>query len=144
MERYLLCSGHGPGHSQDKAHAAEQPKMALGPSSPPGSDLPSAQQHEEANDTDQAPWDSQQPSQANSQPLVDYKRLAIEVAMRIAPDLQETLETTVQSSLLKQQADIIAHAGRLLELEQRVSCLEDEKASMSTVMPQRAAQWHLH
>lgn len=51
--------------------------------------------------------------------------------MRIAPDLQETLENTIQSSLLKIQTDINAHAGRLSELDHRVSCQEDEKASMS-------------
>lgn len=52
--------------------------------------------------------------------------------MRIAPDLQETLENTIQSSLLKLQADINVQAGRVSELEHRVSSLEDENAAMSS------------
>lgn len=43
--------------------------------------------------------------QSNSQPVIDYRRLAIEVASRIALDLQVTLEITIQSTLLKIQSD---------------------------------------
>lgn len=78
-------------------------------------------------------WDIQSTPQP-SQPYIDYKRLAIEVATRIAPDLQETLETTIQVSLQKLQADIHTHAGRLTELENRVSSLEDENNVLSTTV----------
>lgn len=117
MERYLLQNSHGPGHRQDSDHAAGQHKMVPSPSSSHEGDIPPAQQLGEAEGIcNVAPWDSQSRSQTTSQPLVDYKQLTIEVAMRIASDLQETLEKTIQSTLLKMQADINAYAGRLLEL----------------------------
>lgn len=43
---------------------------------------------------------------------------------QIAPDLQETLEHTLQSSLGKIQNELQAHASRLEELEQRVLLLK--------------------
>lgn len=56
--------------------------------------------------------------------LLDYKRLAIEVARQIAPDLQETLEHTLQASLGKIQAELTNHSSRIEELKQRVLHLE--------------------
>lgn len=65
-----------------------------------------------------------------SPPFVDYRRLAIEVATRIAPDLQETLANTVQASLNQLQAQISTHASRLGQLERRIGDLEGEKAAL--------------
>lgn len=59
-------------------------------------------------------------------PVKYYRRLAIEVARRIAPDLQETLEHTIQTSLGKFQADLAVHLSRLDELVQRVTRFEEE------------------
>lgn len=83
---------------------------------------------ERRNIEDLPEWDAQ----SSSQPFIDYKRLSIEVATRSTPDLQETLETTIQTSLLKLKSDIHTHAGRLTELENRVSYLEDENATLGT------------
>lgn len=59
--------------------------------------------------------------QSNAQPFINYRRLAIEVATRLAPDLQETLDTTIQFPLLMIQSDVKAPSGRLTELEHCVS-----------------------
>lgn len=56
-------------------------------------------------------------------PYIDYKRLAIEVARQIAPDLQEALEHTLQASMGKIQNLLNAHSSRMEELEQRLECL---------------------
>lgn len=65
-------------------------------------------------------------------PLFDYKRLAIEVARQIAPDLQETLEHTLQTSLGRKQNELQAHTSRLEELEQRVLLLESDNDTLNT------------
>lgn len=66
-------------------------------------------------------------------PFIEYRRLAIEVATRIAPDLQETPENTVQASLIRLQTEVYSHAGRLDELEQCVSHLEDENLTLLVI-----------
>lgn len=48
---------------------------------------------------------------------MDYRRLAIEVAMRIAPDFKETLANMVQASLNQLQAQLSIHSSHLDELE---------------------------
>lgn len=63
-------------------------------------------------------------------PIVDYRRLAIEVVKCIVPDLQETLETTVQASLNKLQTQLTINSSRLDELEQQVCRLEEEKEAL--------------
>lgn len=70
---------------------------------------------------------------------MDHRRLVIEVAKRIAPDLQETLETTVQASLTKLQNQISVHSSRLDELKQRVCRLEEEKEALAVETRQAIA-----
>lgn len=62
-------------------------------------------------------------------PPIDYKKLAIEVAMRIAPK-GGALEHTIENSLGRFQEDLEVHSSRLNKLEQRVSRLEDENTSL--------------
>lgn len=52
---------------------------------------------------------------------IDYKRLAIEVARKIMPDIQETLTNTILASM-----------QRLDETEQRLSLAEDNMATVLT------------
>lgn len=46
---------------------------------------------------------------------IDYKRLDIEVAMRISPDIQETLADTMTNMFTKIQAEVAHHSQRLDE-----------------------------
>lgn len=99
-----------------------------------GTTASAAQRDQKGQVGDETPdWDLL-PSSQQSQLYIDYKRLAIEVATRIAPDLQETLETTVQAALFKLQSEVQSHAGRLSELEQRVSALEDDNATLGATV----------
>lgn len=66
--------------------------------------------------------------------LIDYRRLAIEYTKRIAPDLQEILEHTMQTSLSKFQTELAVHSFRLDELKQRVNRLEEENASLTDMV----------
>lgn len=75
------------------------------------------------NSMDNAVWGPQSQPQSLSPPYVYYRRLAIEVATRIAPDLQEMLEITIKATMIQMQADTESHN----ELEQR-----DENNSLST------------
>lgn len=138
MERYLL-------HSRHKQSVAEKSKMAPGSSlvasdtavtagaSPPASPSSPPQDKLGVDAASDPEWDVTA-TPTPSQPYIDYRRLAIEVATRIAPDLQETLENTVQVSLLKLQADIHAHTGRLTELENRVFTLKDDNDKLSNTV----------
>lgn len=135
MERYLLRSSQTPGPRSDSECAEEKSKMAPGPSVKRGETLQQQQvvdAQEMSEETGAAERGMPSPPTSPPQQGLDYKLLAIEVASRIAPDLQTALEQTVQSSLLKLQADITAHDARILELEQRVSGLEDENSTLTT------------
>lgn len=55
---------------------------------------------------------------------IDYKRLAIEVAKRISPDIQETLADTVTNMFSKIQIGSRQHSQRLNALESRFQSWE--------------------
>lgn len=55
---------------------------------------------------------------------IDYKKLAIEVATRISPDIQETLAETVTNMFTKLQAEVSNHGQRLDDIESRVQSWE--------------------
>lgn len=151
MERYLLRSGHKQSADQGNTSGTEESMMAPGPSSlsaestepvsvagigPPASPaFPASplQGRKEGDNASDPEWDITA-TPTSSQPYIDYRRLAIEVATRIAPDLQETLETTIQATLFKLQTDINAHIGRLTELENRVSTLEDDNNKLGSTV----------
>lgn len=129
MERYLLRSGQKVGQKHIPIKATEHPKMAYSPlAKTQESAIEEGQEVTKGEEEANIDWDIQ----SCSQPFIDYKRLAKEVATRIAPDLQETLETTIQSTLLKIQSNFKAHEGILNDLEPRVSSLEDENLSLSS------------
>lgn len=142
-ERYQLCSGQKSGTDTAPSQVKERSKMAPSPPPSPSVTVSAQQQATEGEDSiDIADWGSQPFSQPLSQPIVDYKRT--EVATRMAPDLQETLETTIQASLLKLQADIHSHTGRLNEMKQRVSCLEDKNTSTCYPLNQILHRWAIN
>lgn len=70
---------------------------------------------------------------------IDYRHLAIEMATRIAPDLQETMESTIQVSLNRLQTKVQSHTDRLQELEQRASSLEDDNATLQAKLNSSAS-----
>lgn len=63
---------------------------------------------------------------------IDYKRLASEVARKMMPEIQETLTTTIMTSLQSLQEEITKHDNRIDEAEQRLSTVEDDVATTHT------------
>lgn len=63
---------------------------------------------------------------------IDYKRLAIEVAARISPDIQETLADTVTNMFTKLQAEVSHHGQRLDDLETRLQSWESTVDEMQS------------
>lgn len=96
-------------------------KMAVAPPDSPGKSLPTSQTEVEAS-TELASDDFS----------IDYKRLAIEVAMHISPDIQETLADTVTNMFHKIQADIAQHDQRIEDLESRLQSWESSTEEMQT------------
>lgn len=85
-------------------------------------------------------WRKREDSDEGStqRPYIDYRWLAIVVAARIVPDLQETIATTIQTSLNRLQAEV-QYSDRLSELEQRVSYLEDDNGALIAKIKTSAA-----
>lgn len=75
--------------------------------------------------------EEESPDYASDDFTIDYKRLAIEVATRISPDIQETLADTV-TNMFKLQAEGSQHGQRLDELESRVLSWETAGEKMQT------------
>lgn len=123
MKSYLLCSGQKPSLQRSSILACGAAKMV--PSLPPsqGESSPTGEYEEQREEGE---------TYSSQRPFIDYRKLAIEVAIHIAPDLQETLETIVQTSLNRLQLELHAHADRLEEMEQSVSHLEDENTTLLT------------
>lgn len=58
----------------------------------------------------------------------------------IAPDLQQTIEHTIQNSHGKLQTELSAHLSRLYELEQHVSRLEEENETLTVKLQNTDAE----
>lgn len=135
MEPYLLRSGQKTQFCPQHRCA---PKMAPTSSSQPRGDDAEG----EVPLASQEAFTQEDQGEDNS-PRLDCKRLAIEMAREIAPDLQETLEHTLQASLGKLQNDVHAHSSRLEELEQRVLILESKNDTLLTKLKSAAGKTDL-
>lgn len=134
MERYIVRSGQAnvPHLDTSAVHQTDKVTTTYQATDPvidtdiaePAASQPLILSQEDSMEIPATPSDL---PPSGSTPLIDYKQLAIEVAMRIAPDLQDTLQHTIQTSLNRFQADLSIHSSRL---EQRVGTLEDENMSL--------------
>lgn len=121
MKRYLLRSGH-----KAKPLPDTSPNRAMGKMVPASSVLPISKPCGEEQNEDCDLY-LQRDEEA---PLLNYKRLVIEVARQMAPDRQNTLELTLQSALHNLQKEVQMHTTRLDKLEERVQVLETENHSL--------------
>ncbi|KAG8570870.1 hypothetical protein GDO81_011456 [Engystomops pustulosus] len=131
MERFLIRTGTSQQVRTAQPRAQGESKMAPEPNK--------QNRRTRASSQPPLPAEREAGAEATTEEVIQglnisCRTLAVEVAKLLAPDITASIEATISGALQNLQTDVARHDSHIIELEQRMSNMEDEMAGTQTML----------